>query len=184
MPIDDERFATVSAMRVPAHRAPRSGHAGRRIRRPRSREVHSCPMLCGTSLIPRPPVSRWLIGLPARILLAQPGHALRASASPARAQARPAAPAGGLQPGQPGGVRQQLGNAAIARNRDDGPDPAARQRKPLPRPVCCRVTRHGVHDTIFPCSATSSPLSPSPLVRLVHPARAGRASAIKSLASA
>jgi len=120
-----------------------------------------------------PRVSRCLTGLPARILLVQPGHALGAPARPARAQARPAAPAGGLQPGQPGGVRQQLRNAVIARNRDDGPDPAARQRKPLPRPVSRRVARHETHGTIFPCSATliaALPQSAGPL----RPAREGR----------
>jgi hypothetical protein len=101
-------------------------------------------MLYGTSQTTRPSVSGRRIGLPARILLAQPGNALHASAGPAGAQARPAAPAGGPQPGQPGGMRQQLGNAVIARNRDDRPDPAARQRKPL-------------HYPIIPYSGTSSP---------------------------
>jgi hypothetical protein len=118
----------------------------------------SCPMLCGTSLTTRPSVSCRLIGLPPRILLPQPGNALHASAGPAGAQARPAAPAGGLQPGQPGGMRQQLDNAVIARNRDDGPDPAAWQRKPLMRPVRSRAALHGTHDPILPCSGTSSPL--------------------------
>jgi hypothetical protein len=56
-------------------------------------------MLCGTSLTMRPLAPWRLIGLPARIMLAQPGHALHASAGPAGAQARPAALAGGLQPG-------------------------------------------------------------------------------------
>ena len=88
-------------------------------------------------------------------------YALHASASPAGAQARPAAPAGGLQPGQPGGMRQQFGNAVIARNRDDGPDLAAWQRKPLPRPVCCWAARHGTHNPIFPCSGTSRALCPA-----------------------
>jgi hypothetical protein len=94
------------------------------------------PVLCGTgvttrrALVPDRPI------VPAgRILLAQHGDALRASAGPARAQAGPAALAGRLQPGQPGGKRQELGNAVIARNGDHGPDPAAWQRKPLPRPV-------------------------------------------------
>jgi hypothetical protein len=57
-------------------------------------------MLGGTSLTMRPSASWRLIGLPARIsMLAQPGHALHASAGPAGAQAGPAALAGGLQPG-------------------------------------------------------------------------------------
>ena len=62
-------------------------------------------MLWGTSLTTQPSVSCRFIGLPASILLVQPGNALRASAGPAGAQARTAAAAGGLQPGQPGGVR-------------------------------------------------------------------------------
>jgi hypothetical protein len=135
-------------------------------------------MLCGTSLTTQLSVSCRLTGSAAHILLAQSGNALHASAGPAGAQARPAAAAGGLQPGQPGGVRQQLGNAVIARHRDDGPDPAAGQRKPLVRPVCCRAARHGTHDPIFPCSGTSSPLCPagwpasrSPRGRPGHPAR-------------
>ncbi len=77
--------------------------------------------------------------LPADLLSAEPGYALRASAGPARTQARPAAPADGPQAGQPGGVRQQLGYAAGARNGDDRPDPAAGQRQPLPWPLGRRI---------------------------------------------
>jgi hypothetical protein len=75
------------------------------------------------------------IGLPAGLLSGQPGNALRAAAGTAGARARPAAPAGGQQAGQPGCMRQQLGSAAIARDRGDEPDPAAGQGKPLPRPM-------------------------------------------------
>lgn len=84
-----------------------------------------------------PSVRGHLITRRVRFMLTQPGDALCASAGPARTQARPATPAGGLQPGHPGGIGQQLGNAVIARDGDDWPDPAARQRKPLPRPACC-----------------------------------------------
>jgi len=47
-------------------------------------------------------------------------------------QTRPAAPIGRQQAGQLRGMRQQFGSAAIAQDRDDGPDPAARQGKPTP----------------------------------------------------
>jgi hypothetical protein len=93
---------------------------------------------------------RWPAGLNAGLLYAEPGYALRAPAGPARTQARPAAPAGGPQAGQPGGIRQQLGDAAGARNGDDGPDPAAGQRQPLPRPICCGTARNATHNPYFP----------------------------------
>jgi DivIVA domain-containing protein len=83
--------------------------------------------------------------LGAGLVYAEFGYALRASAGPARTQARPAAPAGGPQAGQPGAIRQQLGDAAGARNGDDRPDPAAGQRQPFPRSVCRGVVRHATH---------------------------------------
>ena len=91
------------------------------------------------------------IGLrPPLVVVAQPGHALDAAAGPARAEPGPAAPAGADGPGQPGGMRYQLELAVIAGNRDNGADPAARQRKPLPRPVVCRrAARSGTHNPIF-----------------------------------
>ena len=88
-------------------------------------------------------------GLHADLLYAKPGDALRASAGPARTQARPAAQAGGPQMGQPGGIRQQLGYPPRARHGDDRPDPAAGQRQPLPRPICCGTARHRTHNPIF-----------------------------------
>lgn len=84
-------------------------------------------------------------GSGAGLLSAQPGNALRAAAGPARAQAPPAARAGRPQAGQPRGIRQQFGSAAIARDGDDGPDAAARQGKPLPRPVRGGAAWHGTH---------------------------------------
>jgi hypothetical protein len=81
---------------------------------------------------------------------AQPGNAWRAAAGPARAQARFSAPAGRQQPGQPRGMRHQLVGTVIARDGDDGPDPAARQREPLPRPVRGEAARHRTHSPIFP----------------------------------
>src|SRR5580693_10333292 len=93
----------------------------------------------------------FLPGLPAGILVTQPGHAIHASAGPPGAEARPAAPAGANGPGQPGGMRHQLDLAVLAGNRDHRPDPAARQRKPLPRPVACRLAAwNGTHSPIFP----------------------------------
>jgi deazaflavin-dependent oxidoreductase (nitroreductase family) len=93
------------------------------------------------------PLARWLH---AGLLYPEPGYALRASAGPARTQARPAAPAGGPQAGQPGGIRQQLDYAAGTRNGDDGPDPAAGQRQPLPRPIFCGTARYATHNPYFP----------------------------------
>ena len=110
------------------------------------------------------PVSRRPAGLRAGLLYAEPGYALRASAGPARTEARPAAPAGGPQAGQPGGIGQQLGYAARARNGDDRPDPAARQRQPLPRPIGCGTTRHRTHSRYFPPLlnlAVSQPKAPT-----------------------
>jgi len=101
-------------------------------------------------------VSCWPAGLHADLLYAKPGDALRASAGPARTQARPAARAGGPQAGQPGGVRQQLGYAPRARHGDDRPDPAAGQRQPLPRPICCGTARHRTHNPIFSFMAWAS----------------------------
>ena len=108
----------------------------------------------------QPPATRQQppAGLRADLLDAQPGYALRASAGPARTQARPAAPAGGPQAGQPGGIRQQLGHAAGARNGDDRPDAAARQRQPLSRPICRGIVRHGTHNSHFPLSLNPRPL--------------------------
>jgi hypothetical protein len=83
-------------------------------------------------------------------LLAQAGDTLRAPAGPAGTQARPAALTGGPQPGQPDGVGHQLGNPAPARDRHDGPDPAAGQGQPLPRPVRGGIVWPGTHDSIFP----------------------------------
>jgi hypothetical protein len=89
-------------------------------------------------------------GLDAGLLYAEFGYALRASARPARTQARPAAPAGGPQAGQPRAIRQQLSDAAGARNGDDRPDPATGQRQPLPRSICRGIVRHATHDHYFP----------------------------------
>src|SRR5580704_4094700 len=88
-------------------------------------------------------------GLTAGLLDPELGYALRASAGPARTQARPAAPAGGPQTGQPGAIGQQFGDAAGARNGDYRPDTAAGQRQPLPRSVCRGVVRHATHDHYF-----------------------------------
>src|SRR5450755_1451714 len=92
--------------------------------------------------------------LTAGLLDPQLGHAVRAPAGPARAQPGLTAPAGRAQPTLPGGVRQQLGDATAARNGDDGPDPAAGERKPLPRPTFRRIGWHGTHMT--PSSPTAS----------------------------
>lgn len=54
--------------------------------------------------------------LSAVLLLPQCRHAFGASAGPARAQQGLAALAGRVQPGLPGGVRQQLGGAVLARH--------------------------------------------------------------------
>ena len=89
-------------------------------------------------------------GLSAGLLFPELGYALRAPAGPARTQARPAAPAGGPQAGQPGAIRQQLGDAAGPRNGDDRPDPAAGQRQPLPRSICRGIGRHATHDHYSP----------------------------------
>ena len=89
-------------------------------------------------------------GLSVGLLDPELGYAVRASAGPARTQARPAAPAGGPQAGQPGAIGQQLGDAAGPRNGDDRPDPAAGQRQPLPRSICRGVVRHATHDRYFP----------------------------------
>ena len=91
-------------------------------------------------------------GLTAGLLDPELGYALRASAGPARTQARPAAPAGGPQTGQPGAIGQQFGDAAGSRNGDDRPDPAAGQRQPLPRSICRGIVRHATHDYYFPPS--------------------------------
>jgi NUDIX domain len=88
-------------------------------------------------------------GLNAGLLHAELGYALRASAGPARTQARHATPANGPQAGQPGAIRQQLGDAAGPRNGDDRPDPTAGQRQPLPRSICRGVVRHATHDHYF-----------------------------------
>jgi hypothetical protein len=93
--------------------------------------------------------------LSAGLLHAQIGHAFGASAGPAGTQAGPSAPAGGAQPGQPGGVGQQFGDAATARHRNDGPDPAAGQSKPFPRPNVRRLGWHGTHDSILPYGSAS-----------------------------
>ena len=85
----------------------------------------------------------------AGLLLVQPGNALRAAAGPPGAQPWPAAPAGRQQPGQPGGMCQQLGSAVLARHRHNGPDPAAWQGKPFPRPVGGRASWHCAHSPIF-----------------------------------
>ena len=97
----------------------------------------------------------------ASFLHAQLGNALRAATGPARTQPRTAAPAGRLQPGQPRRIRQQLGRAAIARDRDDGPDPAARQSKPLPRPICGGPAWHRTHDPILPAAEAGPFLAPA-----------------------
>jgi hypothetical protein len=91
----------------------------------------------------------WPAGLKAGLLYAELGYALRASAGPARTQARPAAPAGGPQAGQPGSIRQQLGDATGAWDGYDRPDPAAGQRQPLPRSVCRGIVWHATHDHYF-----------------------------------
>ena len=98
-------------------------------------------------------------GSGAGLLSAQPGNALRAAAGPAGAQPRSAAPAGRPQAGQPRGIRQQLGRAASARDRDNGPDLAARQRKPLSRPICGGAAGHWTHGPIFPAPEPRQPLS-------------------------
>src|SRR5271170_2211839 len=92
----------------------------------------------------------WPTGLNAGLLYAELGYALRASAGPARTQTWAAAPAGRPQAGQPDAIRQQLGDAAGARNGDDRPDPAAGQRQPLPRSICRGIVRHATHDYYFP----------------------------------
>src|SRR5271170_2463029 len=92
----------------------------------------------------------WPTGLNAGLLYAELGYALRASAGPARTQTWAAAPAGRPQAGQPDAIRQQLGDAAGARNGDDRPDPAAGQRQPLPRSICRGIVRHATHDDYFP----------------------------------
>src|ERR1700685_1182013 len=95
--------------------------------------------------------ARFSPGLPAGILVAQPGHAFDASAGPPGAEARPTAPAWANGPGEPGGMRHQLDLAVLAGNRDRRPNPPARQRKPLPRPVACRLAAwNGTHSPIFP----------------------------------
>src|SRR6266487_160770 len=103
----------------------------------------------------------WPAGLHAGLLCAEPGYAFRASAGPARTQARPTAPAGGPQAGQPGAIRQQLGYAAGTRNRDDRPDPATGQRQPLSRPTCRGIVRHAAHDLIILRSPSPQPPGPS-----------------------
>jgi Barstar (barnase inhibitor) len=95
---------------------------------------------------PRPPSRRRGGGVLRRT---QRRHALDAAAGAAGTETGPAAPAGGAQPGQPGVVRQQFGDAASAGNRDDRPDTAAGQGKPLPGPVEGGVARHGSHIPIF-----------------------------------
>ena len=90
--------------------------------------------------------------LHAGLLCPEPGYAFRASAGPARTQARPAAPAGGPQAGQPGAIRQQFRDSAGARHGDDRPDPATGQGQPLPRPICCGIVRHATHDHHSPPS--------------------------------
>jgi hypothetical protein len=102
--------------------------------------------------------------LSAGLLYPQFGHAFRAPAGPAGAQAGPSAPAGGAQPGQPGGVGQQFGDAATARDRDNGPDPPAGQGKPFPRPSVRRVSWHRTHDSILPYGSASA-AGPLPLPR-------------------
>ena len=94
-------------------------------------------------------------GSGAGFLSAQPGNALRAATGPARTQTRSAAPAGRLLAGQPRRMRQQLSSTAFAGNRDDGPNPAAGQGKPLLRPNSGGAGWHGTHRPIFPCRATS-----------------------------
>ena len=57
-------------------------------------------------------------------------------------------------------MRDQLEDAVIARNRDNRADPAARQGKPLPRPVVCRrAARNETHSPIFPGKARRSSLA-------------------------
>ena len=96
------------------------------------------------------PAGRVRHRLSACLLPAQFGHAFGAPAGPAGTQAGPSAAAGRAQPGQPGGVGQQLGDAAAARHRNDGPDPPAGQSKPFPRPDVRRLGWHGTHDSILP----------------------------------
>ena len=108
------------------------------------------------------------------LLSAQPGNALHAAAGPARSQTRPAAPAGRPQAGQPGGMRQELGSVAIARDGDDGPDAAARQGKPLPRPICGGAAWHWAHWPIFPASEPCQLLSPADPIRRFRSALPGR----------
>jgi hypothetical protein len=95
----------------------------------------------------------------AALLSAQPCNALRTAAGPARAQPRSAAPAGRPQAGQPRGMRQQLGRAASARDRDNGPNLAAGQGKPLSRPICGGAAWHWTHCPIFPAPQPRQPLS-------------------------
>jgi hypothetical protein len=59
-----------------------------------------------------------------------------------------------MQPGEPGGVRQQLGDAVLAANGNDWPDPATGQGKPFPRPLRRGVARSRTHDFIFPFART------------------------------
>ena len=118
--------------------------------------------------------SRRPAGLNAGLLYAELGHALRASAGPARTQARPAAPAGRPQAGQPGAVRQQLGDAAGARNGDDRPDPAAGQRQPLPRSIRRGIVRRATHNNYFPLfSKRVTPLAQAGPAGPAVPGRAG-----------
>jgi hypothetical protein len=120
-------------------------------------QTQAIPFLADRSAEPR----QYDAGLDAGFL-PELGYALRASAGPARTQARPAAPAGGPQTGQPGAVRQQLGDAAGPRNGDDRPDPAAGQRQPLPRSVCCGLVRHATHEHYFPSFLTRVISRPCP----------------------
>jgi hypothetical protein len=98
------------------------------------------------------------------------------AAGPAGAQARSAALAGRPQAGQPHGVRHQLGSAASARHRDDGPNPATRQGKPLPRPIGTGALCHGAHCPIFPLPPIPGPAGadlPWPIrPRVTRPPRA------------
>jgi deoxycytidylate deaminase len=91
--------------------------------------------------------------LSAVLLQAQLGDALGATAGPAGTQQRLAALAGGVQPGLPRGVRQQLGDAVLAGHRHHGTDPAAGHGQPLPRPVCRGVVWPVTHTFIFPPAA-------------------------------
>src|SRR6266480_6803675 len=126
----------------------------------RQRPAAVRPTAAGTAALTEVP-GLWPAGLLAGLLCAEPGYAFRASAGPARTQARPATPAGGPQTGQPGAIRQQLGYAAGARNRDDRPDPATGQRQPLSRPTCRGIVRHAAHDLIILRSPSPQPPGPS-----------------------